>query len=75
MKMMKNKFSSFESREFKKKVLRFARLIRIKFASFAFQLIHIVTGDIIRRTWSSIEGFRTMNARRLNRRTQVRQAA
>lgn len=50
-------------------------LIRIKFASFAFQLVHIVTGGIVRRTWSSIEGFRTMDARRLNRRTQVCQTA
>lgn len=57
------------------KVRHLTRLIRIKLASFTFQLIHIVTGDIVRRTWSSIEGFRTMNARRLNRRTQVRQAA
>lgn len=50
-------------------------LVGIEFGSFALQLVQIVTGSVICVAWSSIEGFRTVHARRLDRRTQIGQAA
>lgn len=58
-----------------REVRKLVALIRIKLASFTFQLVQIIAGGIIWRTWSSIEGFRTMNTRGLNGRTQVCQTA
>lgn len=50
-------------------------LVGIEFGSFALQLVQIVTGSVIGVAWSSIEGFRTVHACRLDRRTQISQAA
>jgi hypothetical protein len=55
--------------------VNFWRLVRIKFASFALQLVHVVAGGIVRGTRPGVEGLRTMNAGGLHGRAEVRQPA
>jgi hypothetical protein len=69
-------FRNFVARAHSKssRKFHFWRLIRIKFASFALQLVHFVAGDVIRRTWPDIVGLHAMHAGGLNGRAEIRQA-